>query len=87
MKLLQGRVACELSASDEILLTEMLYGGVFNNMNPAEIGALLSCFVFQENAQTRMDDTTSGFLRTLHVKDLNPNIFYLKKLTFETKKP
>ncbi|PAV77833.1 hypothetical protein WR25_19969 [Diploscapter pachys] len=62
----KGRVACELSASDEILLTEMLYGGVFNNMNPAEIGALLSCFVFQENAQTRMDDTTSGFLRTLH---------------------
>ena len=43
----EGRCACELSAFDELLLTEMLYGGVFTDLTPAQIAALLSCFVFQ----------------------------------------
>ena len=28
----KGRVACELSAADELLLTEMLFNGLFNNL-------------------------------------------------------
>ena len=28
----KGRVACELSAADELLLTEMLFNGVFNEL-------------------------------------------------------
>lgn len=42
----KGRVACELQASDELLLVEMLFNGVFNDMTPQHIAALLSCFVF-----------------------------------------
>ena len=29
----KGRVACELSAADELLITEMLFNGVFNNLS------------------------------------------------------
>ncbi|XP_044754948.1 exosome RNA helicase MTR4-like [Coccinella septempunctata] len=47
---LKGRVACELSSADELLLTELLFNGVFNNLTPAEATALLSCFVCTEKS-------------------------------------
>ncbi|KJH50525.1 DSHCT domain protein [Dictyocaulus viviparus] len=63
----KGRCACEVSASDELMLTEMLYGGVFTDLTPAQIAALLSCFVFQENAKTpKLAEELSGCLRKLH---------------------
>ena len=45
---LKGRVACEINASDELLLTEMIFNGVYNNLSPEQTVALVSCFVFQE---------------------------------------
>jgi ATP-dependent RNA helicase DOB1 len=45
---MKGRVACEISTGDELLLTEMMFGGVFGGMLPEHCAALLSCFVFQE---------------------------------------
>lgn len=45
---LKGRVACEISSGDELLLTEMIFNGVFNDLNPEQMVSLLSCFVFQE---------------------------------------
>ena len=45
---MKGRVACEISTGDELLLTEMMFGGVFNPLSPEHCAALLSCFVFQE---------------------------------------
>ncbi|VDM64395.1 unnamed protein product [Angiostrongylus costaricensis] len=63
----KGRCACELSASDELMLTEMLYGGVFTDLTPAQIAALLSCFVFQESARTpKLAEELSDCLRKLH---------------------
>ena len=46
---LKGRVACELTttAGHELLLTELIFDNAFSNMDPAEVAALLSCFVFQ----------------------------------------
>jgi ATP-dependent RNA helicase DOB1 len=44
----KGRVACEITSGDELLLTEMLFNGVFNELTPHQINALLSCFVFEE---------------------------------------
>ncbi|KAI8971231.1 NUC185 domain-containing protein [Pilobolus umbonatus] len=45
---LKGRVACEVNSADEILLTELVLDNVFADYEPAEVVALLSCFVFQE---------------------------------------
>ncbi|XP_060916754.1 exosome RNA helicase MTR4 [Labrus mixtus] len=46
----KGRVACEISSGDELLLTEMIFNGLFNDLTVEQATALLSCFVFQENA-------------------------------------
>ena len=45
---LKGRAACEISSGDELVLTEMIFDGAFNDL-PADVcAALLSCFVFDE---------------------------------------
>ncbi len=46
---LKGKVAAHISTSDEILLTEMLFSGLFNDMeHPSQIAAVLSCLVYTE---------------------------------------
>lgn len=45
---MKGRVACEISSGDELLLTELVFEGVFNVLSPEQCAALLSCFVFTE---------------------------------------
>ncbi|OZJ06730.1 ATP-dependent RNA helicase mtr4 [Bifiguratus adelaidae] len=42
---MKGRVACEIQAGDELLLTEMMFNGVFNELTVEQAVALLSCFV------------------------------------------
>eukprot|EP01126_Amoeba_proteus_P065124 TRINITY_DN9202_c1_g1_i4.p1 TRINITY_DN9202_c1_g1~~TRINITY_DN9202_c1_g1_i4.p1 ORF type:complete len:349 (-),score=94.66 TRINITY_DN9202_c1_g1_i4:103-1098(-) len=46
----KGRVACEVNASDELVLTEMLFSGFFTNLKSDQIPAILSCFVFDEKS-------------------------------------
>lgn len=48
---LKGRVACEISTGDELLLTELIFNGNFNDLSSEVSAALLSCFVFQERAK------------------------------------
>lgn len=45
---MKGRVACEISSGDELLLTELVFQGVFNPLSPEQCAGLLSCFVFTE---------------------------------------
>lgn len=45
---MKGRVACEISTGDELLLTELIFHGVFNDLSVEQSVALLSCFVFDE---------------------------------------
>lgn len=64
---LKGRVACEISSADELLLTEMIFNGVFNDLNVHQATALLSCFVFQEksNEMPKLTEELSGPLRQM----------------------
>ncbi|KAF8513054.1 antiviral helicase [Gautieria morchelliformis] len=48
---IKGRVACEISTGDELLLTELVFNGVFNSLAPEQCAALLSCFVFTEKSE------------------------------------
>ena len=44
---LKGRVACEITAGDELLATELMMNGEFNDpVAPEVMVSLLSCFVF-----------------------------------------
>ncbi|KAK7205329.1 dead-box family helicase required for mRNA export from nucleus [Myxozyma melibiosi] len=47
----KGRVACEISSGDELLLTEMIFNSMFNDLTPEAIAGLLSCFVFEEKSK------------------------------------
>merc|ERR1719309_1342573 len=64
---IKGRIACELSSADELLLTEMMFNGLFNNMTPPQVAAILSCFVCTEksNEMPKLTDALSGPLRTM----------------------
>lgn len=48
---LKGRVACEISSGDELLMTELIFNGNFNELSPEQSAALLSCFAFQERCK------------------------------------
>jgi len=44
----KGRIACEVGSADELLLTEMVFNGLFNDLTPAQTASVLSCFVCDE---------------------------------------
>ena len=46
----KGRVACECNTCEELIVTEMVFEGVLNELEPAEIVAALSALVFQEKS-------------------------------------
>ncbi|KAE8709192.1 putative disease resistance protein [Hibiscus syriacus] len=48
---LKGKVACEISSADELILTELMFSGVLKDIKPEEMVSLLSCFVWQEKLQ------------------------------------
>jgi len=50
----KGRVACEISSGDELLLTEMMFNGLFNELSAEHCAALLSCFVFNEKSEAKV---------------------------------
>jgi len=41
----KGRIACEISAGDEIIATELLIAGIFDKLEPEHIAGLLSTLV------------------------------------------
>lgn len=63
----KGRVACELSSADELLLTEMIFNGIFNEITTAQSVALLSCFVCDEKSSEtpKATEELSGPLRSM----------------------
>uniref|UniRef100_A0A1I8QAL3 Helicase ATP-binding domain-containing protein n=1 Tax=Stomoxys calcitrans TaxID=35570 RepID=A0A1I8QAL3_STOCA len=63
----KGRVACELSSADELLMTEMIFNGVFNDLTTAQSVSLLSCFVCDEKSSENPTsaEELSGPLRSM----------------------
>ncbi|KAK1224450.1 ATP-dependent RNA helicase mtr4 [Marasmius sp. AFHP31] len=63
----KGRVACEISTGDELLLTELIFNGVFNTLEPEQCAALLSCFVFDEKSEhpTKLKEELAAPLRVM----------------------
>ena len=45
---LKGRFCCEITTADEIVLTDMVFDGVFNELSAEQAVGLLSCFVHKE---------------------------------------
>jgi len=68
--------------SHELLMTEMILGGVFNNLDAPEIASLLSSLVFQ--AKSSKDDRGSDpkdlaptdALKEVHLFFINQKIYF-----------
>ena len=56
----KGRVACEVNTADEVLVTELIFSGMFVGLPEPETAALLSCLVFQER---RKDESGEASVR------------------------
>merc|ERR1712176_1416381 len=64
----KGRVACEIATADELLLTEMIFNGLFNTMNVEQCTALLSCLIFQEKGEMpKLAEELATPLRTMQM--------------------
>lgn len=53
---LKGRVACEMG-SNELMITELVLCNTFNDLDPAEISAILSSLVFQGKSKLELSLT------------------------------
>ncbi|OIT01997.1 PREDICTED: DExH-box ATP-dependent RNA helicase DExH10-like [Nicotiana attenuata] len=42
---LKGRAACLIDTGDELLVTELMFNGTFNDLNHHQVAALASCFI------------------------------------------
>lgn len=79
---MKGRVACEISTGDELLLTEMIFNGVFNQLTPEQCAAVLSCFVFDEKSEA--NQTLDNDLKApLHI--LQEGARRIAKISLESK--
>jgi ATP-dependent RNA helicase DOB1 len=52
---LKARVACEISTGDELVLSELLFNRFFNEMSPEHCAAVLSCFIFEEKSNQKIE--------------------------------
>lgn len=43
--LTKGRAACEIDTADELLTTELMFNGVFTNLDKHELVALCACLI------------------------------------------
>eukprot|EP00915_Cephaloidophora_sp_WS-2016_P003631 GHVH01004892.1.p1 GENE.GHVH01004892.1~~GHVH01004892.1.p1 ORF type:complete len:1022 (+),score=189.18 GHVH01004892.1:26-3091(+) len=52
----KGRIACNISTADELVVTEMLLNGHFSDMTPSEACAVLTALLFDESKQGQDKD-------------------------------
>lgn len=68
---LKGKVAAGLSAADEILTTELIFSGFFQELNPHQMAAVLSCLVYNDNKSEgkppKEDELAEPFAKLLEV--------------------
>ena len=70
---LKGRVACEISTGDELLLTELIFNGAFNALTVEQTVALLSCFVFEEKVTSPCPHHRRGVGRRAERQSAEPD--------------
>ncbi|KAJ4754730.1 ATP-dependent RNA helicase [Rhynchospora pubera] len=64
---LKGRAACLIDTGDELLVTELMFNGTFNDLDPHQVAALASCFIpcDKSNEQVRLRGELSKPLQQL----------------------
>ena len=68
----KGRVACEVSTADELLVTELIFSGVLNEMTAQGLASLLSCLVVTEGGSSKDekgDGACAAAIKTVAMRD------------------
>lgn len=83
----KGRAACEINAGDELVVVELVFGGAFNDLEPEQCVALLSCFSYDERKRDDDGDPTKGMKSYLSnpYRKLQDAIRAVAKATVECK--
>ena len=55
----KGRTACEVNTADELIVVELIFAGIFNDLSVEQSAALLSCLTFDERNKDE-DDPARG---------------------------
>lgn len=63
---MKGRFACEISAGDELVITNMIFNGIFTDLTVEQTVALLSCFVHQESSTNNSGELQLKFRNDMH---------------------
>ena len=50
---MKGKVACSISACDEILVTEMIFSGMLQDLDAQQIAAVLSCLIYTDSKENQ----------------------------------
>jgi len=65
---MKGRIACEINAADELVITEMIFTGFFKDLTPEQISAILVCFVMEKEGKdsaNKLKEELNGPLRQM----------------------
>ncbi|KAJ5811109.1 hypothetical protein N7447_010625 [Penicillium robsamsonii] len=80
---LKARVACEISTGDELMLSELLFNGFFNNLTAEQIASVMSCFVFEEKVKEAPTLTKDELAKPL--KEIQSQARIIAKVSQESK--
>lgn len=80
---LKARVACEISTGDELMLSELLFDGFFNNLTPEQVAAVISVFVFEEKTKETPALTRDELAKPL--KEIQSRARIVAKVSQESK--
>jgi ATP-dependent RNA helicase DOB1 len=61
----KGRTACEINASNELVVVELVFSGVFNDISVEQTASLLSCFTYDEKIKDDHMDPAKGLKNLL----------------------
>ncbi|OON16496.1 DSHCT domain protein, partial [Opisthorchis viverrini] len=68
----KGRVACEISSGDELILTELLLDNFFSPLTPVQLAGVMSCFVAKKpvgkHQHTQLRPDMAQALETIKAK-------------------
>ena len=56
----KGRTACEINTANELVVVELVFSGVFNDLSVEQTASLLSCLTFDEKLKDDCGDPAKG---------------------------
>jgi ATP-dependent RNA helicase DOB1 len=56
----KGRTACEINTAHELIVVELIFTGVFNDLSPEQCCALLSCLTFDDKKKGEDEESLKG---------------------------